>query len=228
MIVYQTTNGKYIGETEAQESPLEPGKFLIPAGAVETTPPAFDSQNQYAEWTGSEWQIKDIPPDYTKEDYWYKDTGGKVSFAVGDMPDSTMTDIEPNDTASVWDETGGQWYIPFYKKQVDKINTIKSFYKAYAKEPVTVNTVTYNGGDSSASAIKGAIDLAQLNGEFDVTLWDIDNVLHKNISFMDALTIVQTIATQYRNRMFERCMKLAEANAATTQAELDAITLPGG
>lgn len=40
-IVYQTdVNGMYAGEVEADESPLEPGVYLIPAGCVETAPPA--------------------------------------------------------------------------------------------------------------------------------------------------------------------------------------------
>lgn len=38
--VYQLdTNGFYTGPTQAQESPLEPGVFLIPAGCVEKIPP---------------------------------------------------------------------------------------------------------------------------------------------------------------------------------------------
>jgi hypothetical protein len=38
-IVYQTDHlGLYVGETEADESPLEPGEFLIPGGCVEDPP----------------------------------------------------------------------------------------------------------------------------------------------------------------------------------------------
>ena len=107
-----------------------------------------------------------------------------------------------------------------------KIATIKSAYKAYSAEPVTVDLITYNGGDSSASAINGAIQLAQANTEPDMSLWDVDNVLYAGVSFTDAMLIAQTIATQYRDRMFERSAKIAEANAAVDQSGLDAIILP--
>ena len=107
-----------------------------------------------------------------------------------------------------------------------KITTIKGTYKTYATEPVTVDLITYNGGDSSASAINGAIQLAEANAESDVSLWDVDNVLYAGVSFTDALLIAQTIATQYRDRMFERSAKIAEANAAVDQSGLDAIVLP--
>jgi hypothetical protein len=39
-IVYQLNeNNIYVGDVEADESPLEPGVFLIPAGCVEEAPP---------------------------------------------------------------------------------------------------------------------------------------------------------------------------------------------
>lgn len=44
-------NGKFIGATTADESPLEPGVFLIPAGAVDVDPPVVPS-GYYAVWNG--------------------------------------------------------------------------------------------------------------------------------------------------------------------------------
>ena len=58
--VYQTSpEGIYIGETISFESPLEPGVFLIPSGAIEIKPPNL-SFNQFARWTGSEWSVVEI------------------------------------------------------------------------------------------------------------------------------------------------------------------------
>jgi hypothetical protein len=58
--VYQTSNGIYIGEAVAHESPLEPGVFHIPGGCVETPPPATTA-DQVARWTGSAWKVESLP-----------------------------------------------------------------------------------------------------------------------------------------------------------------------
>jgi hypothetical protein len=60
-IVYQTgPDGRYVGPTEADESPLEPGVWLIPAGAVETPPPEAPD-GHFARWTGAAWEVVPAP-----------------------------------------------------------------------------------------------------------------------------------------------------------------------
>jgi len=59
--VYQTDyNGVYVGTTTADESPLEPGVFLVPAGCVEQAPPTIPG-GQFARWDGRAWALEDIP-----------------------------------------------------------------------------------------------------------------------------------------------------------------------
>ncbi|MDP4146593.1 MAG: hypothetical protein Q8936_19310 [Bacillota bacterium] len=53
------TNGIYIGCDDADESPLEPGVFLIPANATTVEPPELDSEH-LAVWNGAAWGIQDI------------------------------------------------------------------------------------------------------------------------------------------------------------------------
>lgn len=61
MIVYQLASGGYFaGEVVADESPLEPGVFLIPGGCIEENPPHFDPRTQRARWDGA-WSIEQIP-----------------------------------------------------------------------------------------------------------------------------------------------------------------------
>lgn len=55
--VYQTNQqGLYVGPVEADESPLEPGVFLIPGGCV-LTPPPDPPENKAAQWNGAAWLL---------------------------------------------------------------------------------------------------------------------------------------------------------------------------
>lgn len=56
--VYQITRaGLYSGETLADESPLEPGVWLMPAGTIDTAPPATWADDQWPRWNGSTWEL---------------------------------------------------------------------------------------------------------------------------------------------------------------------------
>lgn len=61
-IVYQyDVAGMFIGQTDADESPLEPGVFLIPAHCVEVAPPEF-SGDQWPRWNGAKWELITVSP----------------------------------------------------------------------------------------------------------------------------------------------------------------------
>lgn len=53
--------GFYIGPTTADESPLEPGVFLLPAGAIDRAPPkTLEPGKRYRPW-GASWRAEAIP-----------------------------------------------------------------------------------------------------------------------------------------------------------------------
>jgi hypothetical protein len=58
-VIQLDENGYFAGVTVADESPLEAGVFLIPAGAVEAPVPAIP-EGKLAKWNG-EWVFEDIP-----------------------------------------------------------------------------------------------------------------------------------------------------------------------
>ena len=61
MIVYNyTPTGVYRDSEEAEESPREPGVFLIPAGAPSVRPLSA-SEGFHAVWDGAEWSVVPIP-----------------------------------------------------------------------------------------------------------------------------------------------------------------------
>ena len=49
--------GLYMGETEADESPLEPGVFLLPARCTFVAPPADVPEGRWPRWNGVAWAL---------------------------------------------------------------------------------------------------------------------------------------------------------------------------
>jgi hypothetical protein len=60
--------GLYIGETVADESPLEPGVYLLPARATLAPPPADVPADMWPRWNGSHWQLVNRPTAPATED----------------------------------------------------------------------------------------------------------------------------------------------------------------
>jgi hypothetical protein len=97
--VYQLDqNGKYIGETIAHESPLEPGIYLIPGGCVETAPPETN-KGQVAVWDGV-WTLVDVPEpekpkESTAEELLAQKTATRKAEIMGLLEDIDRKSIRP-------------------------------------------------------------------------------------------------------------------------------------
>lgn len=62
MKVYNyNNNGIFTGIENAEPSPAELGKFLIPANATTIKPPDFNPSKDFAYWNGSSWEVRMIP-----------------------------------------------------------------------------------------------------------------------------------------------------------------------
>lgn len=62
MLAYQyDLAGLLIGATEADESPLEPGVYLLPARCTLTPPPESVPDDKWPRWNGVEWQLVTKP-----------------------------------------------------------------------------------------------------------------------------------------------------------------------
>jgi hypothetical protein len=64
-IVYQyDATGAYVGPTVADESPMEPGVWLLPARTTEAEPPEC-GVDEMQQWNGAAWQVVTRPPQPT-------------------------------------------------------------------------------------------------------------------------------------------------------------------
>lgn len=101
-------NGYFVGLVEADESPLEPGVFLIPRGALDVEAPSVPTGKR-ARWSGDSWDFEDIPADVPSEPI----PGDPVSFEEArlnlihavdilarDKRNSIVADISPAEMAS--------------------------------------------------------------------------------------------------------------------------------
>lgn len=88
---YDPETGLYAGQSEAQESPLEPGKYLIPANATDKAPTVQPKGNEALVWTGSGWAAAE---DHRGRIWYDTETGHPVRIA-GLRPPRNTTPLKP-------------------------------------------------------------------------------------------------------------------------------------
>ena len=105
MLVYQTNaQGVYVGPVMADESPLEPGVWLVPGGCVEVEPPQIP-EGQMAVWQSGAWSVIPVPdegvtepPQPTPEEILAAERAAmRVSFAqlmIGLVTEAWITEAE--------------------------------------------------------------------------------------------------------------------------------------
>lgn len=95
-----------------------------------------------------------------------------------------------------------------YEVEVDRI---RDLFNQESEAPVVSLGFTWNGGQDSASYIKGAVDLAQALGETDVNITDIDNVA-RTLTFEQAMQVSADIGLAFRVAFFKKQNAMVAAN----------------
>ncbi|NLO90693.1 MAG: hypothetical protein GX410_01705 [Elusimicrobia bacterium] len=104
---YSASTKEYLGEALADESPLEPGQFLIPAHATPVPPPVI-SAGHAAVFNGSAW---DLVEDHRAEPLWSKATALAARVTeLGSLP-STLTALPPDNPYPAWNEAEQKWEV---------------------------------------------------------------------------------------------------------------------
>ncbi len=123
---YDPETKEYKGETRAYISPRE-GIYPLPANATLSEPPAIVERKArcWNEEAGA-WEQVD---DYRGETYWNKATKERVEIKeLGTAPTAEMTDIEPTDMQSEWNEATSAWKVPFAVLKERKKAEIIAYY----------------------------------------------------------------------------------------------------
>lgn len=110
MIGYRYDNNGYlIGQVEVQESPLEPGVFLMPPNTSITAPPSPPA-NTIPKWYGEGWVLVS---NYSGIPYYKKSDKSVKYFEIGENFDSNYTEVPPleNELFQKWDEPSVSWIV---------------------------------------------------------------------------------------------------------------------
>lgn len=220
---YDPETNEYKGETRAYISPRE-GTYPLPANATLSEPPAIVERKArcWNEEVGA-WEQVD---DYRGATYWNKATKERVEIKeLGTAPTAEMTDIEPTDMQSEWDEATSAWKVPFAvlkeRKKAEiwgagdailaqvKANFTQAEIESWSKQEQGAKDI--QAGNTSTEAAQFVAAIAQGRG-IDVSVL-VAKIL-ANVASYGALSAA-VIGEQQR---LDDLIK-----AATTQADLDAI-----
>ncbi|WP_055128633.1 hypothetical protein [Pseudomonas mediterranea] len=138
-IVYQTDHlGIFIGAVTADESPLEPGVYMVPGGCVEIPPPAIP-EHKAAWWNGQAWQL-------------VEHFGGAVVYSIETGECRTLEGFEAVPAGytmkkpaanQIWKD--GEW--------VDDIDAVLAVQQAQTLLAISAGCSAYIAGGFSSSAL---------------------------------------------------------------------------
>lgn len=78
---YSPVTGEFLGAGLADESPLEPGVFLLPSFSTEMAPPAT-GQDQIAVWEDSAWAVQEVEPEPEEPEKTINQIANEKRYAV--------------------------------------------------------------------------------------------------------------------------------------------------
>ena len=209
---YNKETKEFTTSTNATENPLEKGKYIVPANATIKEPlPLKDGYAICFNETKEEWEYQEDNRGKTVYSTTDK-TESKISY-LGVLKDGFTFD-KPKET-DTWD--GIKWVKDKELLRTKTLTDIQTTYQTESTKNITYKNVLYKGGESSASAIAGAVRLAQSLGETEVKIIALDDS-ENFMSFSEALELSGMIAKSWRDAFF-RYKKLKRAMLSASSVE---------
>lgn len=210
--VYQTDHlGIFIGAVKAEESPLEPGVYLIPGGCVEAEPPAIP-EHKAAWWNGKAWQLVDY---FGGVVVYSTDTGEPRTLEGFEGVPAGFTMKKPG-PSQVW--KNGEW--------ADDIDAVLAALRDKKLQAIAAGSTAYIAGGFTSSALgepyrySSAIDdQVNLNGQVLLGLddvypcYDADQVLAFRPHTIEQLQKVSLDLVRFRQAAQQHAETLRQAVA---------------
>jgi len=143
----------------------EDGRFLLPRLATFVRPPKL-KKHQTAVWEKDRWKTV---ADYRKERYWDKRTKERIVFILAQVPDDSITDLEPpgQDPWIVFDEVKGEWVEDLEKLKEARLRILEAQKRAQLSgiDPLDVQMAILKGDTEKQDEYRERYDL--VNSEYE-------------------------------------------------------------
>lgn len=173
---YDSFTGEFITVSQANQSPLEPGVFLVPANAT-TLPPLKPGPNQTPAFKDGTWTLV---ADYRSR-CWDKH-GSIAKIALGATPDGVETcSIAPPDASGTWLFSAGAWIVDPVKAAAAVVAAkLGADVAAAAATPAVMTLIAMSPAQVDAWCLANVVDLASARNAIAI-LAKIVAVVARNI-----------------------------------------------
>lgn len=151
------------------------------------------------------------------------------------LPPDTTTDARPEALEGHYvTVVGKEWvqipipqpFTSFESKKFDAQKRVQAYRNWYLEQPVTHETVLFDGDETARARLTQALTVNSANGYLPPAWITYDNNAFPLADVAALIALVNTVQVAFSNRFFEMSTLRSQIAAATTEEELAAIEIP--
>lgn len=157
----------------------------------------------------------------------FPDTGVRLRLLGDGSIVATAVPVFPPEVYMTWDYTNGGWVDPrdLVAKQAAKWEAMKLTRDEAETAPFTWNSMTFDADRISQSRIQGAVQLATMDANLSVD-WTLADNSSVTLTASDLMQLGGALGVHVTTAHVKGRLVRDAIDAATTEAELDAVTWP--